>query len=81
MAERKTSAKQFGTRYGAKNREKVGAIQHQYKQKSMKCPLTNKVGGVKRVGSGIFVSTKTGKKFTGRAYNPKRSAKAIESDE
>ncbi|MFT4313089.1 MAG: hypothetical protein ACMXYA_01665 [Candidatus Woesearchaeota archaeon] len=81
MAEKKYSAKEYGARYGAKNREKIGAIKQSYKKKSMKDPITNKKGGVKRVSAGIFISTKTGKKFTARAYSPQRSVKAIEDEE
>ncbi len=81
MAEKKISAKQYGTRYGAKNREKVGALKQSYTKNKMKCPLTNKVGGVRRVSAGIFVSTKTNTKFTGRAYSPLKSVKATEDEE
>lgn len=81
MAEKKVTAKKYGARYGARNREKVGMIEKQYQRKSMKCPITNKAGGVKRISAGIFLSTKTGVKFAGKAYSPQRSVKAIEDQE
>lgn len=60
-----------GVRYGQKSRERVGSLQDQYKPKNMTCPFTGKKGKVKRLASGIYISTATGEKFTGRAYSPK----------
>jgi len=58
-------------RYGSRNRERAGALIEQYKPKNMKCPFTGKVGKVKRISAGIFISTATGEKFTAKAYSPK----------
>ncbi|MFT4311961.1 MAG: 50S ribosomal protein L37ae [Candidatus Woesearchaeota archaeon] len=69
---KKLPSNRFGARYGAKNREKVGNLEKQYKQK-LEDPITGKIGGVKRLASGIYVSKKTGIKFAGRAYTPDRS--------
>jgi len=62
-------------RYGSRNREKAGSIVEQYKPKNMKCPFTGKVGKVKRLSAGIFISTATGEKFTAKAYSPKMNTK------
>jgi ribosomal protein L37AE/L43A len=65
-------------KYGARNREKVGALVEQYKPKNMRCPFTGKKGKVKRIAAGIFISTATGEKFTAKAYSPEVTKKATE---
>jgi len=63
-----------GTRYGARNRNKVAAIENQY-QPTQKCPSCGKVG-VKRVAAGIFECRKCNVKFTARAYSTQMTAVA-----
>jgi large subunit ribosomal protein L37Ae len=60
------SAKRFGVRYGARNREKVAAIEVLY-QGRQKCPFCNYVK-VKRLSKGIWACEKCKAKFTGKAY-------------
>lgn len=60
------SAKRFGVRYGARNREKVAAIESLYHGR-LKCPFCNYTK-VKRVSKGIWTCEKCGVKFTGKAY-------------
>jgi len=65
----------YGTRYGARNRNKVALVENQYKQ-GQKCPYC-KNESVARNAPGIFSCSKCGAKFTGRAYSIESSAKFI----
>ncbi|MFW6230621.1 MAG: 50S ribosomal protein L37ae [Nanoarchaeota archaeon] len=56
----------FGTRYGKSTRDKISKAE-QLVRSSKKSPFCNK-NTVKRLSSGLWVCTKTGIKFTGRAY-------------
>jgi large subunit ribosomal protein L37Ae len=65
LAKRDT-AKQFGARYGPRNRDKVRAVEKQYKP-LQKCPFCTKKA-VSRISVGIWECSKCNKKFTARAY-------------
>lgn len=82
MAEKVTvpkSANRYGTRYGARNRNKLAMVEAQYKN-DQKCPYCRKVNVV-RDAPGIFRCTKCAAKFTGRAYSIESSAKFITQEE
>lgn len=60
----------FGARYGRGIRDRVLAIEKQYKHKRLKCPYCNYIA-VKRVAYGIWRCYKCGKIFAGKAYTIK----------
>jgi large subunit ribosomal protein L37Ae len=66
LAKRDT-ARQYGTRYGPRNRDKVRAVEKQYKT-LQKCPHCAKPA-VKRLSIGIWQCNKCDAKFAARAYN------------
>ncbi|HLP79011.1 MAG TPA: 50S ribosomal protein L37ae [Acidobacteriota bacterium] len=74
----KTSVR-FGTRYGARNRNKVALVESQYIH-AQKCKYCNKVA-VKRTAVGIYECSKCGSKFTGRAYTAESTAQQDTVDE
>ena len=57
----------FGARYGKSTREKIARSENSVKA-SKKSPFCNK-NTVRRVSSGLWICTKTGIKFTGKAYS------------
>ncbi|PIN73556.1 50S ribosomal protein L37ae [Candidatus Woesearchaeota archaeon CG10_big_fil_rev_8_21_14_0_10_45_16] len=61
--------KRFGARYGRKPKTKFAKIEKEQRAKH-KSPFCNKMS-VRRIAAGIWVCTKTGIKFTGKAYTPK----------
>lgn len=60
------SAKRFGTRYGARNKEKF-AVAETMQRKSHICPFCKKEK-VKRISAGIWECKKCNLKFAGKAY-------------
>ncbi len=66
----------YGTRYGARNRNKVALVESQYKQ-MQKCPHRRKVAVV-RLMSGVYECEKCHIKMTGRAYTVENSSKLVE---
>lgn len=78
MAAKKVINRQFGTRYGAKNRTRVAEIEQQYRSKQ-KCPYCAKVS-VFRQSSGIFICPKCHSKFTGRAYTAELTVKSVSEE-
>jgi len=65
---KKTSGRggRFGSRYGKSTRDKISRAESLVRA-STKSPFCNK-NTVKRLSSGLWVCTKTGIKFTGKAY-------------
>ena len=66
MAEKTSTTKRFGARYGVTLRKRVGVVEAKYRTKQ-KCPYCRKLE-VKRVSLGIWQCRKCKVKFTGRAY-------------
>ncbi len=66
----------YGTRYGARNRNKVALVESQYKQ-DQKCPHCKKMSVV-RLMAGVYECTKCKVKMTGRAYTVENSSKLVE---
>jgi len=65
------SVKRFGARYGRTVKQKLGKIESEQRKKHIS-PFTNKPT-VKRLSAGIWYCTKTGIKFTGKAYTVAKS--------
>ena len=63
------SAGRFGARYGRKLKKKLIDVEKLQHTKHV-CPSCKKVGGIKRVASGIWTCKKCGVKFAGKAYTP-----------
>jgi len=63
------SAGRFGARYGRKLKKKLVDVEKVQHVKHT-CPFCKKVGGVKRVASGIWTCKKCEAKFAGKAYTP-----------
>ena len=62
------SAGRFGPRYGRVSRKRVAEIEDEMRN------ATLDGDEVKRIGTGIWVNTETGEKFTGGAYQPETPA-------
>lgn len=60
------STRKFGSRYGKTVRDKFGKIEAEQKKK-YKCPYCSR-DAVSREAVGIWVCTKCGSKFAGKAY-------------
>ncbi len=60
------SVKRLGARYGRTVRYKLGKIEAEQKKRHVS-PFTNKKT-VRRLASGIWYCTKTGRKFASKAY-------------
>ncbi len=60
------SMKRFGPRYGRRNKEKVAALEQEYRFKHV-CPYCN-YEKLKRLAAGIWTCEKCGVKFAGKAY-------------
>lgn len=69
MAKKATagSAKRFGPRYGARNRERLANIEKEHRGR-LKCPFCN-FTKVRRVSKGIWKCEKCNETFTGKAYS------------
>jgi len=65
------SMKRYGVRYGRRNKEKVAALEQEYRFTHI-CPHCN-YDKLKRLSVGIWVCEKCGVKFAGKAYaTPKK---------
>jgi large subunit ribosomal protein L37Ae len=76
---KRDTAKQYGTRYGPSNRDKVRSAEKTYRM-TQKCPHCGKVA-VKRVCVGVFECSKCKTKFAARAYSIQSSQKVVEEQE
>jgi len=65
------SIRRFGARYGRKTKQRFGTIEQQQRKKH-KCPYCN-AEKVKRISVGIWLCSKCGSKFTGKAYSLRKS--------
>ena len=60
------SAKRFGPRYGARNRDRLASVENEHRGLH-KCPFCHYIK-VKRVSRGIWKCEKCNANFTGKAY-------------
>jgi large subunit ribosomal protein L37Ae len=75
------STNRYGARYGARNKEKVAALEKQHRRRR-KCPFCNYVK-VRRVSAGIWQCEKCNAKFAGKAYTfvtPKASKEIVKEE-
>ena len=67
----------YGARYGRKIKYRALAIEKIQKSKH-RCPHCSKLGGVKRIASGIWYCKKCKTKFAGLAYEPVETKREVE---
>ena len=68
----KSPVKRLGVRYGRTVRKKLGVVEIEQKKKHIS-PFTKRPT-VKRLSAGIWYCTKSGKKFTSKAYTVSHDA-------
>ncbi|MBI2136905.1 hypothetical protein HYU12_00085 [Candidatus Woesearchaeota archaeon] len=66
VVSKRSSAKRYGIRYGARLRDKIGRLEKE-KRDTNNCPYCH-YRSVERLAAGIWLCTKCNSKFTGRAY-------------
>jgi large subunit ribosomal protein L37Ae len=79
MAQKSSSSRRFGPRYGKTVKSRLDTIEGQQK-KSYICPYCN-YKKVRRVSAGIWKCGKCGKKFTSRAFEVRPKSQIGKSEE